>query len=587
MGGRPLPIRVFLSPCSLDGPGRRPEVGGIHTTIALSSTIHWWVLLPCSSPLFVLPSLTALYPSSRISLDCDSKSPRTGYARAPSSSPLSLPAPDTSPTRSPSPEGPLPPHLLFRAPTIDTTNMHPALSPDFNPPPPTFNTLDSHQKIRLIRTTRKLGAVLGTTPHFAETISPASFPLSRPLPIGEKEKPLPRPVASKHDRKRRQGSVFEFSPPSKPFAYDYASSSASSSAASLALPRSSTDSSNSDASTQSLPTPRSFARHVREKSKSSNKRAPLPTPLVLRLNAVALPPSDPRLATPPSSGVTLKHTTTTTGLSPNNGSGSGGGSGNRTTMPVTPTTPGTPATPTVTETRRKRLAKLKRTLGENVPAELVIPTPRATYSRRASPLEGPSAAAGQALAPFPLMSAPQTQAEYDRPYQTMHMPVHGNAQVKPPPRTQKTYPPALAYAMPTSSSPARTSSSSSPRQRSVSVDFKRGGFGFAASAPVTPHREPSPKPKSKPKAQAHLQPQQQQQQIRRAPSLSARHPPAWSPPRRVASPDSGSGSESGHGRANGNKNGKGWATGGTSWMGEWNRKDIHEVQRQLRNLKLR
>ena len=233
----------------------------------------------------------------------------------------------------------------------------------------------------------------------------------------------------------------------------------------------------------------------------------------------------------------------------------------------------------MTETRRKRLAKLKRTLGENIPAELVIPTPRATYSRRASPLEGPSAA----LAPFPLMSAPQTQAEYDRPYQTMHMPVHAHAQVKPPPRTQKTYPPALAYAMPTSLSPAR--SSSSPRQRSVSVDFKRGGFGFAASAPVTPHRDPSPKLKSKPKAQAHLQPQQQQ--IRRAPSLSARHPPAWSPPRRVDSPDSGpgSGSESGHGR--GDKNGKGWATGGTSWMGEWNRKDIHEVQRQLRNLKLR
>ncbi|KAI1784453.1 hypothetical protein LXA43DRAFT_976706 [Ganoderma leucocontextum] len=381
-------------------------------------------------------------------------------------------------------------------------NMHPTVSPNFDPPPPTFNTLDSQQKSRLIRTSRKLGAVLGTTPHFAESGSPLP---SRP-PNGEK--PLPRSFSPKHDRKRRQGSVFEIASPSKPYAYEYASSSsASSSAASLALPRSSTDSSNSDASTQSLPIPRSFARHVRDKSKSSGKRAPLPTPLVLRLNAVALPLSDPRLTTPPDSAATLKNS----GLAP--------GGGARTPMPVTPTTPGTPATPTVTETRRKRLAKLKRTLGENVPAELVIP-PRAT------PTATPNS--------ITLCTRSRHRAHRRR-------------------TRSRTRPPAR---------PSR----GRPR-----------GSGASPSTSSTQCLLPSPPSRPRPSHPGlRPKPQPQPHPLRRAPSLSSAHPPARSaaappPPEPIERP------ESGHG----------WATGGASWMGEWNRKDIHEVRRQLRNLKLR
>ncbi|CCM05673.1 uncharacterized protein FIBRA_07903 [Fibroporia radiculosa] len=40
------------------------------------------------------------------------------------------------------------------------------------------------------------------------------------------------------------------------------------------------------------------------------------------------------------------------------------------TLPVTPTTP---VPPPVTEVRRKRMAKLARTLGENIPLDLVFP----------------------------------------------------------------------------------------------------------------------------------------------------------------------------------------------------------------------
>ncbi|TBU22780.1 hypothetical protein BD311DRAFT_124617 [Dichomitus squalens] len=391
----------------------------------------------------------------------------------------------------------------------------------FNHPPPTYNTLDSRQKTRLIRTTRKLGAVLGTTPHLAESDSPVFVSPDR-------ERPLP--FSSKRDRKRRQGSIFEFLPPSGPFAYDDASSSASSSMSELALPRSSIESNDSDLSTQSLPAPKSFARHVRERSKSKGKCMPLPTPLVLRLNAVALPLSDPRLATP-DTVATLKSISTAT----------------RSAIPVTPTTPVTPSTPTVTETRRRRLAKLKRTLGENVPAELVMPfrTPRA---QRPSPVAITSAA--QTLSSPRLGSAPYKPANADSQKQR-------SPRAKPLSPSQKTDP--LVHSCARS-----TSSKDSPRRRSASVDFKHGVMSPALAAPSAP------------------QPPSKSYHHSRAPSHAANmftsetYPPvAYSvttvPRDPVPSPDSG----------------RVWVTGAESWTGEWNRKDIREVQRQLRNLRLR
>ncbi|RDX49520.1 hypothetical protein OH76DRAFT_536697 [Lentinus brumalis] len=382
--------------------------------------------------------------------------------------------------------------------------------------PPTFNTLDTRQRARLIRSTRKLGAVLGTTPQLVECESPLS--------------PEKTPTFSPgRDRKRRQGSVFEFPPPTAPFTYNYDSASSSS----LALPRSSLD---SDVSTHSLPTlpmPRSFARHVREKSKSKGKQTALPTPLVLRLNAVPLPPSDPRVQpATPDTAATLKTAT----LTPSS-------------LPLTPTTPGTPATPTVTETRRKRLAKLKRTLGENVPPELIMPF-RSVRAQRASPVDPPL--------------APQTMS----PTHTHHQ----GAPRDPPLAPLTMSPPALSALHPHShhqerrplmSMKARGTVPVVPgvrpreqRRRSVSVDFKHGGV---SSASVFAPKPTPPKEHS------------------RSPSAFRMTSPRSPPP----PPELDLESEQQR------RSSRVWVTGTGAWTGEWNRRDIREVQHQLRALKIR
>ncbi|KAI0655010.1 hypothetical protein C8Q70DRAFT_924613 [Cubamyces menziesii] len=318
-------------------------------------------------------------------------------------------------------------------------------------PPPTSNTLDARQRTRLIRSTRKLGAVLGTTPQLAEDDSPSSSPTLLPITGQGRRSPIRKTSAY---NKRRQGSVFELPPPSaspsSPF-YDSASSSVSS----LSLSRASLESTTSVDSASSLPPAKSFTRHVREKSRSKGKQAPLPTPLVLRLNAVPLPPSDPRVQPPitPDTSATLTFASAST-------SGS-----------MLPTTPTTPITPTVTETRRKRLAKLKRTLGENVPIELVLPL-RSAQDRKSSP----SASA----TPSPI--TPPTQ------------------------NSKATLP--------------RAQAPRSNRRRSMSVDFQ------TAAQAETVH----------------------------------------SPERRSS---------------------RVWVTGTGMWTGEWNRKDIREVQQQLRALRAR
>ncbi|OJT15341.1 hypothetical protein TRAPUB_8097 [Trametes pubescens] len=331
--------------------------------------------------------------------------------------------------------------------------------------PPTSNVLDARQRTRLIRTTRKLGAVLGTTPQLLEQDSPCPSPPL--LPIAGRRSPVRKTSAY---AKRRQGSVFELPPPTAATFYD-SSSDASSSASSLFLPRPSLDSVSSVESSASLPAPKSFTRHVREKSKSKGKQAPLPSPLVLRLNAVPLPPSDPRVQYPitPDTSGTLTFA--------QSASLSGG------MLPVTPTTP---ITPTATETRRKRLAKLKRTLGENVPAELILPFRSSPRSRRQSTTTSP---ASSSTAPSPVPPTPRVQATLPR--------------LKPQPQPN--------------------------RRRSMSVDFS------------------------------------QPQQTQSAPECS---PTASSP-------------------ASDRPNSRVWVTGAGTWTGEWNRKDIREVQHQLRALRMR
>ncbi|KAI0328739.1 hypothetical protein GY45DRAFT_1372097 [Cubamyces sp. BRFM 1775] len=356
---------------------------------------------------------------------------------------------------------------------------HPALSP-----PPTSNTLDARQRTRLIRSTRKLGAVLGTTPQLAEDDSPSSSPTLLPITGHGRRSPLRKTSAF---NKRRQGSVFELPPPSaspsSPF-YDSASSSVSS----LSLSRASLESTTSVDSASSLPPAKSFTKHVREKSRSKGKQAPLPTPLVLRLNAVPLPPSDPRVQPPitPDTSATLTFASASTAGS------------------MMPTTPTTPITPTVTETRRKRLAKLKRTLGENVPIELVLPL-RSAQNRKTS-----STSTSASSSPITPPAAPMVYSPPPAPFTPRPRTANGNAKA---PRQQQQQQISKAT-LPRAQAPRAN------RRRSMSVDFQ------TAAQEETVH----------------------------------------SPERRSS---------------------RVWVTGNGMWTGEWNRKDIREVQQQLRALRVR
>lgn len=335
--------------------------------------------------------------------------------------------------------------------------------------PPTSNILDARQRTRLIRTTRKLGAVLGTTPQLLE--QDTSCPSPPLLPIAGRRSPVRKTSAY---AKRRQGSVFELPPPTAAAFYD-SSSDASSSASSLFLPRTSLDSVTSVESSASLPAPKSFTRHVREKSRSKGKQAPLPTPLVLRLNAVALPPSDPRVQCP------ITPDTSSTLTFAQSASRPGG------MLPVTPTTP---VTPTATETRRKRLAKLKRTLGENVPAELILPFRSSPRSRRQSTAASSATASSSSSTASPVPPTPRAQATLPR--------------IKPQPQPN--------------------------RRRSMSVDYSHPQQ--TASAPECSSTASSPASDDRPNSRV-------------------------------------------------------WVTGAGTWTGEWNRKDIREVQHQLRALRMR
>ncbi|KAI8973062.1 hypothetical protein BD414DRAFT_498983 [Trametes punicea] len=343
-----------------------------------------------------------------------------------------------------------PSHTMSAAVELSTT-------PSSHSLPPTSNTLDARQRTRLIRSTRKLGDVLGTTPHLEEQPSPF-IPSILPIAGGRPGSPVRK--TSTH-AKRRHGSIFELPNPSPSPCYD-SSSSASSSVSSLSLSRSSLESTTSVDSTPNIPPARSFTRHVREKSRSKGKQAPLPTPLVLRLNAVPLPPSDPRVQPP----ITPDTAATVTFASLSSAS-------------MLPATPTTPLTPTVTETRRKRVAKLKRTLGENVPIELVLPL-RPAHPRRRSASPSPT--------------TPSSESKSSSPFPAPLPRLHDASQ------TKAIYPRATEHAS---------------RRRSLSVDLQQ-------AMPDPEHRSS-----------------------------------------RV------------------------WVTGNGNWTGEWNRRDIREVQQQLRALRAR
>ncbi|KAH9047272.1 hypothetical protein EDB84DRAFT_1264100 [Lactarius hengduanensis] len=178
------------------------------------------------------------------------------------------------------------------------------------PPPPTTNKLDSVQRTRVMRSSRKLGAVLGATPFLIESngcsITATLHTASSQLENDHVRASSPMQIK----RHRRQCSIVE-EPPI-----------------------------HSELSPFSLQDPVLLAKCQRS--------ADAPRPLFLYLNSTPL--------SPPDSDVPLEPIP----LTPLSA---------KTEVPQTPTTP---IEPSHTEARRRKMARVVRKLGENVPAELVF-----------------------------------------------------------------------------------------------------------------------------------------------------------------------------------------------------------------------
>ncbi|TFK33124.1 hypothetical protein BDQ12DRAFT_691533 [Crucibulum laeve] len=274
-------------------------------------------------------------------------------------------------------------------------------------PPPTTNTLDKEQRTRLLRSTRKLGAVLGTTPFLLEPLPPVP-----PIPSSNSTYTLSckTPITPRTRAYRREGRVFPsdtessddddsfdnrdsyvFVPthlPSAPYQLQSlpllsplpspsSSSTPSSSRASsldvqrkpLPIPQPRKDKGKGKATLRPLP-----PIHIALPSlpmdlpgsqigvETKKRGRPLPQPLLLRLRSVPVAPNDTRAGKRDS---VLSSTTTTVQAQPL--------SPLSPTFSVNTTTPERKRAPTDKEKRRK-MAKLTRTLGENVPPELVFGT---------------------------------------------------------------------------------------------------------------------------------------------------------------------------------------------------------------------
>ncbi|KAI0002443.1 hypothetical protein BJV74DRAFT_815843 [Russula compacta] len=213
-------------------------------------------------------------------------------------------------------------------------------TPNACPPPPTTNKLDAAQRARVIRSSRKLGAVLGTTPFLLESCGSTVAATLHPASRYHDAHLLPLPSHVKlHHRECSVSEETRASSESLPlFALSRSSSSSKESLLSMSEP-----------STEELPVPLVIA--ARSKSPGGTSR-----PIIL-LNPAPMSSSDSRVQN--------------TSLSP--------------LAPYAdePSTPTSPVELSRTEIRRRKMARVVRTLGENVPPELVFHSSDADSPRNA------------------------------------------------------------------------------------------------------------------------------------------------------------------------------------------------------------
>ncbi|KAG6829645.1 hypothetical protein H0H87_010610 [Tephrocybe sp. NHM501043] len=277
--------------------------------------------------------------------------------------------------------------------------------------------------MRLVKSNRKLEAVLGTAPHYLE-------PRLHAVPLAHTER-----------GSRREGRIFSHSH-----------------ASSLSSSHTSLDSLENVGATDK-PRSRSPANFPRP-SKQHLRNLELSRPVVLRLRSVPVPPSDNRTAAL---------------LSPH----------------LPSIAPVSPISPTFTinleklqstslESRRKKMAKLSRTLGENIPPELVFRSSPMSASYAEKPLKKRSLESYTAPPPFsaptPSSSSAKAPLVISRP-KTKAPRTHTRTGSKIPP------PPSIAAPLP----PAKEGTSIAerrrkPRPRSLSLSTGTDMLVAAAQA---------------------------------------------------------------------------------------------------------
>jgi hypothetical protein len=202
-----------------------------------------------------------------------------------------------------------------------------------SPTPPTINKLDSVQRTRAMRSSRKLGAVLGATPFLIES---KGCSISATLhPASSKHENDHGSVASPTQIKRhhRQYSIIEEPLIDSEISLFAPLSRDPESSKELLLAQ-------SESSTDEVPMPLVLAA-------KSRRSGDAPRPLVLCLDSAPFTLHDsnslPSVPLTPLSAIA-----------------------------EVPPTPTTPMEPSRAEARRRKMARVVRTLGENVPAELVF-----------------------------------------------------------------------------------------------------------------------------------------------------------------------------------------------------------------------
>ncbi|KAJ7722882.1 hypothetical protein DFH07DRAFT_284100 [Mycena maculata] len=227
-------------------------------------------------------------------------------------------------------------------------------------PPPTTNSLTSQQRSQLLRTTQKLGRLLGTTPALIEESD--SMPSMLPLNLQRLAVPLHIQLSSVYD----DGDALNRYPSSE-------TSSTSSNGSPLSLKRSSSSASEYSSRSGRTLVNSTTSVHVNESWPKADRpflRIATKSPSKLE----AIPQSPPATGSPPPAySPEPPHTSYT--IRPVH-----------TRRNSAPPSPPAFDIPNPNSVRRQKMDRLRRTLGDGVPLDLVFPDEETSSASQARPI---------------------------------------------------------------------------------------------------------------------------------------------------------------------------------------------------------